>query len=590
MTGTFRPGTLLANSDGVLAGPVGPLGPPLDIAPGALAAWSLRKLSASYAGMAVNIRRSSDNATQDIGFVGNDFDFASFNTFVGGGSGFVATWYDQTGHGNNAVQGTTTRQPQLITTVPTFGGRPGLLFGDNAGFSLSAGTGLNGFMSGANPGLASTVCNVLASPPTNNDRLWAEGTTTPNIIALFLVTAAPGHLRFGAGWSGTGLAYWQTVGTPPFGIGSHVVDISYQWTALANSPTLFIDTQAISMLPGAAPAGSPGSDAGLPLMVGGLGVNLLGFPGHISEQIIWNAVPATMAAVRAGQAAYWLSLLPLEAAPGAVAAWSLRRLSASYAGMAVNVRRSSDNAVQDIGFVGNDFDVAGFNTFVGGGNGFVATWYDQSGNGRNATQGTNANQPQVIPSVANLNGKPGLLFTNAGTTNLSAGTALNGFMSGANPGLVSTVCNATALPTGNNRFWSEGTASPNILALFYIFTSAGQLQFAAGWPTSPGGLGRWQTAAGAFSLGAHTIDLSYQWTAIANNPALFIDGSSVSIPVSVAPVGTPGSETGQSYWAGNGGVTTLGFPGHIAEQIAWPSVPVNMSAVRNGQKAYWGTP
>jgi hypothetical protein len=45
--------------------------------------YSLRKLCSSYTGKAVKVRRSSDNATQDIGFVGSNFDVASLRTFLG---------------------------------------------------------------------------------------------------------------------------------------------------------------------------------------------------------------------------------------------------------------------------------------------------------------------------------------------------------------------------------------------------------------------------------------------------------------------------------------------------------------------------
>ena len=44
----------------------------LDTYPGVIGAYSLRKLSNSYTGAAIEVRRSSDSATQDIGFVGED--------------------------------------------------------------------------------------------------------------------------------------------------------------------------------------------------------------------------------------------------------------------------------------------------------------------------------------------------------------------------------------------------------------------------------------------------------------------------------------------------------------------------------------
>lgn len=48
----------------------------------ASAAYSLRKLSSSYGGFAIRVRRDSDNAEQDIGFDGNELDTVALNDFV----------------------------------------------------------------------------------------------------------------------------------------------------------------------------------------------------------------------------------------------------------------------------------------------------------------------------------------------------------------------------------------------------------------------------------------------------------------------------------------------------------------------------
>lgn len=79
----------------------------------------------------------------------------------------------------------------------------------------------------------------------------------------------------------------------------------------------------------------------------------------------------------------------------AAAAYSVRKLRAAYAGSAVRVRRSSDNAEADIGFSGNDLDTAALLSHVGAGDGFVVTWYDQSGNARHVTQATQSRQPRI---------------------------------------------------------------------------------------------------------------------------------------------------------------------------------------------------
>jgi hypothetical protein len=102
----------------------------------------------------------------------------------------------------------------------------------------------------------------------------------------------------------------------------------------------------------------------------------------------------------------------LDTYSGAAAAYSLRKLRTAYTGNAIRVRRASDNTEQNIGFVNNVLDTASLTSFCSGTNGFVTTWYDQSGNGRDATQSTGANQPQIVSSgsVLTENGKPNILF------------------------------------------------------------------------------------------------------------------------------------------------------------------------------------
>jgi hypothetical protein len=110
----------------------------LDLYPNAAVAYSLRRLRADYTGSAIRVRRSSDNAEQDIGFVSNVLDTASLLTFVGAGDGFVTTWYDQSGSGFNATQTTAISQPTIVLSgvVQTQGANPSPLFSSNSFFSL----------------------------------------------------------------------------------------------------------------------------------------------------------------------------------------------------------------------------------------------------------------------------------------------------------------------------------------------------------------------------------------------------------------------------------------------------------------------
>ena len=112
-------------------------------------------------------------------------------------------------------------------------------------------------------------------------------------------------------------------------------------------------------------------------------------------------------------------------------AYSIRKLSKTYHGFCLRVRRGSDSASQDIGFdVNGDLDTAAMLSFVGSSNGFVSIWYDQSGNQNNLTQPTQIYQPKIINagSLITSNGKPFIGFygtpnsTNYNHMDVSGGT------------------------------------------------------------------------------------------------------------------------------------------------------------------------
>lgn len=101
----------------------------LDTYPGAAAAYSLRKLRSAYTGAAIRVRRSSDNAETDIGFVSNVLDTTTLLTFCGAGNGFVSIWYDQSGNANNATNIDLLQQMPVVNS--------GLLYFINSKVALS---------------------------------------------------------------------------------------------------------------------------------------------------------------------------------------------------------------------------------------------------------------------------------------------------------------------------------------------------------------------------------------------------------------------------------------------------------------------
>jgi len=119
--------------------------------------------------------------------------------------------------------------------------------------------------------------------------------------------------------------------------------------------------------------------------------------------------------------------LLLDEYPNAHRAYSVRKLRTDYTGYAMKVRESGNDYTADVsfdddGFVSASSPVANLSggsgatlgAFIGGSNdGFVTVWYDQSGEGSNATQDTAANQPQIYSggSLITEGSKAALLFS-----------------------------------------------------------------------------------------------------------------------------------------------------------------------------------
>lgn len=120
--------------------------------------------------------------------------------------------------------------------------------------------------------------------------------------------------------------------------------------------------------------------------------------------------------------------LLLDVYTGAAAAYSLRKIAAATTNV-VEIRRSSDNALQD--FTSTEITNGTLTTFTGSGDGFVSTWYDQSGNGNDLTQLTTSLQPKLVSAgvVITDNGKPSIQFDSSGLLYLNMTTALSNIRS-----------------------------------------------------------------------------------------------------------------------------------------------------------------
>jgi len=114
----------------------------LDTYTNAAIAYSLRKLRTEYVGSAIRVRRASDNSEMNIGFVNNELDTATLETFCSGTNGFVTTWYDQSTNGNNVTQAISLNQPQIVSSgvILLENGKPAVNFNGITNY-LSSATG-----------------------------------------------------------------------------------------------------------------------------------------------------------------------------------------------------------------------------------------------------------------------------------------------------------------------------------------------------------------------------------------------------------------------------------------------------------------
>lgn len=88
--------------------------------------------------------------------------------------------------------------------------------------------------------------------------------------------------------------------------------------------------------------------------------------------------------------------LLLDQFPGATVLLSLSKENSAYGGNCVQISSSTGTSQVNIGFTGNSINMTALNSALAGGTRFVDTWYDQSGNGNNATQSTLSKRYQII--------------------------------------------------------------------------------------------------------------------------------------------------------------------------------------------------
>ena len=261
----------------------------LDSYSGSAVAYSLRKLSSTYSGSCIRVRRSIDNAEQNIGFVSNELDTASLLSFIGSGNGFVATWYDQSGAGVNVTQSVANGQPQIVSSgvIYTKNGKPAVYFQE---FGGNVARLLNSTISvGSLPEM--TVAAVIFPIKINNyDKLFQVGIEGPTTSATYCMSAggtafdwvAGDTIIYGKGYSGLAPRIISNGPLHP----NNIMTQSFTTLGPSNTKAFFNNTEISYRVQ---QNGTPEINSGIfTLGNANVPVNTQQFGGYIQEFILFN--------------------------------------------------------------------------------------------------------------------------------------------------------------------------------------------------------------------------------------------------------------------------------------------------------------
>ena len=487
----------------------------LNLYPGSAAAYSLRKLNANYTGSAILVQDTVGGATKAIGFDANgDLDTAELLAYAGSNDVFVATWFDQSGSGNDATQGTSANRPKIYdatTGVVTENGKPAV---DNQGGTqeLQLTSSLTGMET------------IIAVAKQDN------GATSGYLIG----SSGDKSLRSQSAWR-------AITGSPAPNSGDFQFNGSIYIDGVSLTSNLTTSNQVLI----AANSATGGYNYALEFIGGRYPSRH--WDGPIQELIIFSSEQSTSnrTGIETNIGGYYDIPLPglLDENPGAAAAYSLRRLSSTYTGSAIQVQRADNvGGTTDIGFDGyGNLDTAALTTAAAGNSMVLVTWFDQSGSGNDATQGSSLLRPKIYDAttgvVTSLNGKPAMDFTGTQELKSASITAI------AQPSTAISVVDTTGRTAQAGYFYSLG-----LTAYASIQDNSGTMRMYAGSFVSGTG-------------GANTQRLDFSLFDGANSQIWF-NGSSIL-------TGNPGTNGISGIRIG--GFSSPNFKGYFSEFIAYPS-------------------
>ena len=209
-----------------------------------VAAYSVRKLRAGYSGNAMQVKRSSDSTTSNIGFTGTgDLDTTTLASFCSATTCSVVTWYDQSGNGRDQTQSTVATQPVVVSsgTIVTANSKTSLSFSGSQYFGSTSGfPGTTDFTMNAVSLSSGGAQIIIGSATTFTCALWYGASTSTGVwlgsgVSSATVTAGAYNIATGTyvRSSTTAASYANgTAGTT--GTGSAGSDTTFQIGAVTS--------------------------------------------------------------------------------------------------------------------------------------------------------------------------------------------------------------------------------------------------------------------------------------------------------------------------------------------------------------------
>jgi hypothetical protein len=510
---------------------------------------SIRLVVQTYTGPLIQVRRSNDSATTNIyPSSTGDLNTVTLLAFTGSNSAYISIWYDQSGGQFNAVQATSSSQPQIVASgvVITKNGQPAPTF------TSSSTMGINGFTDTTNNVFASSVFSMSTGPQNYYPVFgMSSGSSVScynnvNDIGFFfsftsgqLSALRQGLLQINA----NGMTYGSVqVASVAISGATHVISLDGTSTSYTTTSTVF---------------------AGSYVGVGGCAGNV-GFVGSISEIILTTNVPTSIqqAELLATQQAYFTVPTPkftldrVSATP--LAAYGLRQLRSGYTGPAFIVRATNTGASTSIYFLADGtLDLTTLQQLCVGTTCYITTWYDQTGNGHTMSQSTTADQPQLIlsdpVSVYYTGFSTSTYLTNSG--GISGVVAVSAVIQIDQKSATFSDCCISFTGMSGDDASVRGSYSSNALT----FT----------WETNSGNL----ASTGQFNSPNLYIDNYMQYNMAANNLHTFhsLAGTNWNSATCTAASGGTACKFNNI-----GGISTAGdryWPGLINEVIYWGTTP-----------------